>query len=304
MNTDTRKLDIPKSSYIETNGINLHVMRVGHEGGEPVLMLHGFPEFWYGWQAQIPALVEAGYHLIIPDQRGYNLSDKPDGVEAYRIENLVADVIGLIDALGYDKVRLVAHDWGAVVAWNAAMWHPDRLEQLVIMNVPHPHVYMKFIRSDIRQMLRSWYIGFFQIPGLPEQVAKVNDWQAFGDFLQRDAELSEEQMRRYKQAWNQPKAMTSMMNWYRALARYRPQARTDGRIHVPTMMLWGAKDVALSVDMTEPSIEMCDEGKLVIFKGASHFVQHVRAQRVNEMLVDFFANGVTDEPPSRSERLQ
>ncbi len=299
MDTETHKPGIPKASFIETNGIKLHVMRAGHEDGEPVLLLHGFPEFWYGWHGQIEALVEAGYHLIMPDQRGYNLSDKPDGVAVYSIDNLVADVIGLIDSLGYDKVRLVAHDWGALVAWYVAMWYPDRLQQLVIMNVPHPYVYTRFVRSSIEQGLRSWYVGFFQVPGLPEQIAKLNDWSQFADVMKREAQLNDDQVRRYKEAWSQPNAMTSMMNWYRAAARLRPKKRTDGRVHVPTLMLWGAKDFALSVNMAEPSIDMCDEGRLVIFKNASHFVQHVRAQRINEMLVDFFINGITDAPPNQ-----
>lgn len=133
---------------IETNGIKLHVVQVGPKSGVPVVLLHGFPEFWYGWRKQIPALVEAGCRVIVPDQRGYNLSDKPKGVKNYAVSILVDDIVGLIDALEYEKVNLVGHDWGAVVAWMLAMKHPERLHKLGIMNVPHPAVMRRFLTRD------------------------------------------------------------------------------------------------------------------------------------------------------------
>ncbi|MEL6151796.1 MAG: alpha/beta hydrolase [Chloroflexota bacterium] len=288
---ETIKVNVPRSSYVETNGITLHVMRAGHNEGEPVILLHGFPEFWYGWHNQIAPLAEAGYRVVIPDQRGYNLSDKPDGVENYSIEKLVADIIGLMDALEYDKVRLVGHDWGAIIAWYAAMWHPERIHQLSIMNVPHPYVFTKTVRADVSQMLKSWYIGMFQLPALPEQIIKFNDFSTFSDLMLREADLRDDELRRYKEAWSQPGAMTAMVNWYRAAARHSPEKTLDGRITVPTLMLWGKQDFALSADMAEPSIEMCDEGKLVFFKNAGHFVQHQRDEKVSQYLIDFFNGG-------------
>lgn len=289
---DTIKVNLPRSSYVETNGVKLHVMRAGYAEGDPVILLHGFPEFWLGWHRQIAPLAEAGYRVVIPDQRGYNLSDKPEGVANYRVELLVADVIGLMDALEYDKVRLVGHDWGAVVAWYLAMWHPERLHQLVIMNVPHPDVFRDALRTNPEQMMRSWYAGAFQIPALPENLLKLNDYRQLASVMQRDADLRDDQLRRYKEAWSQPGAMTAMINWYRALARSRPAREGNRRITVPTLMLWGMKDFALSSSMAEPSIEMCNEGKLVFFQEASHFVQHNKSERVNALMLDFFENGL------------
>ena len=165
-------------SYIETNGIRLHVVQAGPQSGTPVVLLHGFPEFWYGWRLQIPALVEAGCRVIIPDQRGYNLSDKPEGVKTFSMDELVKDVIGLIDALGYEKVNLVGHDWGAAVAWVVANQHPERLHRLGILNVPHPEVMKRFLKRDLEQLRRSWYILFFQLPWLPEALMRAQDWSA------------------------------------------------------------------------------------------------------------------------------
>ena len=140
-----------KHNYIETNGVRLHVVQAGPKSGIPVVLLHGFPEFWYGWRKQIPALAEAGCRVIAPDQRGYNLSDKPKGVKAYCVDTLVEDVIGLIDALEYEKVNLVGHDWGALVAWMLAIKHPERLHRLGIINVPHPAVMRQFLLRDLEQ---------------------------------------------------------------------------------------------------------------------------------------------------------
>ena len=150
--------------YIETNGIRLHVAQAGSDDKPLVILLHGFPEFSYGWRKQIPYLVEAGYRVWAPDQRGYNLSDKPEGLAAYSIDELAADVIGLIDAAGEKKVFLVGHDWGAAVAWWVAAKYPERLKKLITLNVPHHSVMRKTLRSNFSQLRKSWYIGFFQIP--------------------------------------------------------------------------------------------------------------------------------------------
>ena len=148
-------------SYIQTNSIRLHVVQAGPKSGIPVVLLHGFPEFWYGWRKQIPALVEAGCRVIVPDQRGYNLSDKPKYVKDYDVYTLAEDILGLINALEYEKVNLVGHDWGAVVAWVLANKYPERLRKLGIMNVPHPAVMRRFLLRDFEQMRRSWYVYFF-----------------------------------------------------------------------------------------------------------------------------------------------
>lgn len=281
---------IYETTHLETNSIKLHVVMAGPQDGQPVILLHGFPEFWYGWRAQIPALVEAGYRVIAPDQRGYNLSDKPKGVKAYRVDTLVKDVLGLINALGCDKVHLIGHDWGALVAWAFALWYPDRLHRLVILNVPHPAVTARFLRRDLEQMRRSWYIFFFQLPWLPEYFLRKDDWRNGVRALlggSRKGSFTKADIAEYKQAWSQPGALTAMLNWYRAVVRQRPKMPKDLRVKTPTLMIWGMKDVALSHRMARPSMDYCDDGTLVYFEDATHWVQHDAADEVNSLLIEF-----------------
>ena len=284
---------------IETNGISLHVVQAGPKSGVPVGLLHGFPEFWYGWRKQIPALVEAGCRVIVPDQRGYNLSDKPKGVKNYSVDILVEDIIGLIDALGYEKVNLVGHDWGAVVAWALAIKYPERLHKLGIMNVPHPAVMKRFLQRDLEQMRRSWYVFFFQLPWIPEMVLKVNHWRRTVGAL-RDSDKSQsftnEDIEKYREAWSQPNAMTSMLNWYRAAVRSLGLVSSDMRIKIPTLMMWGMKDVALTHRMARPSMDYVDEGNLILFPEATHWVQHDAADEVNHYLVDFILDSISRLP--------
>ena len=277
-------------SYIETNGIKLHVVQAGPQSGVPVILLHGFPEFWYGWRKQIPALVAEGCRVIIPDQRGYNLSDKPKGIEHYDVFTLGKDIVGLIDALGYEKVNLVGHDWGANVAWMLANRCPERLHKLCIMNVPHPEVMKKFLIRDLEQMRRSWYAMFFQLPWLPEAIMKNNDWRQMIRSLQETSKpgsFTDQDICKYKEAWSQSNALTSMLNWYRAVVQKTPKLPGDLRIKVPTLMMWGMKDFALSHRMARPSMDYVDEGNLILFPEATHWVHLDAAEEVNHYLLDF-----------------
>jgi len=285
-------------SYIETNGIRLHVVQAGPQSGTPVVLLHGFPEFWYGWRLQIPALVEAGCRVIIPDQRGYNLSDKPEGVKTFSMDELVKDVIGLIDALGYEKVNLVGHDWGAAVAWVVANQHPERLHRLGILNVPHPEVMKRFLKRDLEQLRRSWYILFFQLPWLPEALIRAQDWRAMIHALRDSGKahtFTDADIEKYKEAWSQPGALTAMLNWYRAAARYQMPDMKDALIRVPTLMMWGMKDVALSHRLARPSMDYCEEGNLILFPEATHWVQLDEADSVNHYLADFLLNKISTQ---------
>jgi pimeloyl-ACP methyl ester carboxylesterase len=285
-------------SYIETNGIRLHVVQAGPQSGTPVVLLHGFPEFWYGWRLQIPALVEAGCRVIIPDQRGYNLSDKPEGVKTFSMDELVKDVIGLIDALGYEKVNLVGHDWGAAVAWVVANQHPERLHRLGILNVPHPEVMKRFLKRDLEQLRRSWYILFFQLPWLPEALMRAQDWSAMVRALRDSGKahtFTDADIEKYKEAWSQPGALTAMLNWYRAAARYQMPDMKDALIRVPTLMMWGMKDVALSHRLARPSMDYCEEGNLILFPEATHWVQLDEADSVNHYLADFLLNKISTQ---------
>jgi len=288
---DTKEAMNIEESFVKTNGIRLHVMQAGPSDGKPVVLLHGFPEFWYGWNNQMNVLAEAGFRVIVPDQRGYNLSDKPKGVEAYSLAELTADITGLLDALGHDKAYLAGHDWGAAVAWTLAIVRPERFHKLAILNVPHPRVMSDTVRRDPRQMLKSWYIGFFQFPWIPEAALGARNAAGLARLLRASSHadtFSAADLDEYHLAWSQPSALTGMVNWYRAILRYPPRLTRDARVKIPTLMMWGAQDVALARGMARPSIDYCDDGKLVFFEDATHWVQHDRAADVSALLVEFF----------------
>ena len=271
-------------------------MTDGPENGTPVILLHGFPEFYYGWKNQIPALVQEGFHVILPDQRGYNLSDKPKGISAYDVDILAQDIIGLFDHFGIRKAKLVGHDWGAVVAWTVAINYPARVEKLAILNVPHPDVMTDFVLNNSAQRKKSWYVFFFQIPMYVEWVLSKNNFEYLARMLThsgRKNTFTETDVIEYKKAWSQKGALTGMLNWYRAAMRrglrfaFNRKKSPARRVHVPTIMLWGKRDVALSSEMAQPSIDLCDHGELTFFDKSTHWVQHDAKEEVNQKLIEF-----------------
>ena len=280
-----------EEKYLQVNGLRLHVMEAGPRDGQLIILLHGFPEFWRGWHHQIAELAAQGYRVVVPDQRGYNLSEKPRGVAAYGIDHLADDVIGLIDAYGYSKARIAGHDWGAAVAWWVAARNPDRVEKLAILNVPHPVVMQKQLSKSLRQLFRSWYMFAFQLPGIPERLIAAANFKVGTDSLlksSRPGTFSAEDLELYRQAWAKPGALTGMINWYRALFRTRPGRLKSVRIRVPTLVIWGTADKFLGRELAPLSIELCDQGRLEFLEGASHWVAHEEPARVNQLLADHF----------------
>jgi pimeloyl-ACP methyl ester carboxylesterase len=285
-----------RSQYVQTRDIRLHVMTDGPEDGTSVVLLHGFPEFHYGWRKQVPALAAAGFHVIVPDQRGYNLSDKPRGVSAYGVDRLVGDLLGLLDHFGIEQARLAGHDWGAMVAWQAALSHPQRVGRLAILNVPHPDVILRFILGNPRQRRRSWYIFFFQLPGLAEWTLGRRNFETLARVLARSGRrgtFTPQDLHEYRKAWGQPGALTGMLNWYRAAVRaglrhaFERGRLAPRRVQTPTLVLWGRHDPALGLDMLQPSIDLCDNGRSVLFERATHWVQHDEPEGVNRQLIEF-----------------
>jgi pimeloyl-ACP methyl ester carboxylesterase len=277
---------------IKVNGITLHVVSAGPKDGPPVILLHGFPEFWYGWKHQIPALVEAGYRVIVPDQRGYNQSDKPAEVRDYAITTLADDILGLMDKLGHAQVKLIGHDWGGMVAWWLAITHPERIEKLGILNIPHPAVFSRTLRSDFRQMLKSWYVFAIQIPWLPETMLGGRNASGLADALKRSGKpdtFSDADMVRYREAWGRTGTVKAMLNWYRAYVRYPAAKPASVRLKMPVQMIWGKEDIALSAEMAQPSIDLCENGNLTFIEGATHWVQHDAPDQVNTILLNFLA---------------
>jgi pimeloyl-ACP methyl ester carboxylesterase len=278
-----------EEAWFSNGAIRLHAVVAGPPSGPVVILLHGFPEFWYGWRNQLAALAEAGFRVIAPDQRGYNTSSKPSGIPAYKVSQLTLDVIAIVDQLGEDRVHVVGHDWGALIAWSVAMQHPDRLNHLAILNVPHPAVLQHNIRTNPRQLLKSWYALFFQVPWLPEFLISANDfWLGKRSLVlsSRPGTFEARDLTRYAEAWAHPGAMTAMVNWYRAIFWYAPKF-ADTQVHAPTRILWGKKDVALLAAAAQESLQYCTNGEVIYFPEATHWLQHEEPVRVNELLIEF-----------------
>jgi pimeloyl-ACP methyl ester carboxylesterase len=281
--------------WVEGAGVRLHVRAAGPADGPLVVLLHGFPEFWYGWRHQIAPLAEAGYRVLAPDQRGYNRSDAPSPIAAYDLDLLTTDVAGIIDAAGRDRAHVVGHDWGAMVAWTLAMTHPERIRRLGILNVPHPRVFRRTLRTSPRQLLRSLYALFFQIPALPEWLLGRNDGRGLAGMLRWSGHpdtFTEADLAAYRRAWRRPGRLRGMLHWYRAAARRAPRGESlDARVDVPTLVLWGARDVALTRQMAAPSAAMCTNGRLTVLEDATHWVQHDAPETVTRHLLDHLDGG-------------
>jgi pimeloyl-ACP methyl ester carboxylesterase len=270
--------------------VRLHAVAAGPAAGPLVILLHGFPEFWYSWRKQIGPLAAAGFRVVAPDQRGYNLSGKPPNLADYAIPNLTADVMVIADQLGAGQFFLAGHDWGAAVAWATALQYPQRLKKLAILNVPHPAAMLHTLRTNPRQMLRSWYMAFFQLPRIPEARFSANNFAMGTKSLvasSRPGTFAAEDLEQYRRAWSNPGTVTAMINWYRAFFRLRPHLG-DPQIHVPTRILWGRRDMFLLPEMAQDSLQYCDSAQLTYFPEATHWLQHEEPVAVNAALIEFF----------------
>jgi epoxide hydrolase 4 len=287
--------------FMETNGVRLHVVAAGPADGPLVVLLHGFPDFWYGWRKQIGPLAAAGYRVLAPDQRGYNRSDKPPGIRAYVATLLAEDIAGLITAAGRERAALVGHDWGAGVAWGLTLLHPERVARLTVLNVGHPAVMEDHLRHDPAQQRRSWYILAFQLPRLPEAVFLAGGARSSAAALRASARpgaFSAADMARYRRAWLRPGAMTAMINWYRAVVRATPPRPADQRVHIPTLIIWGAQDPYLVRALAPESAGWCDDARVEMIEEATHWVHTEEPERVNRLLLDFLAP-LRDDPGAR-----
>ncbi|MFA1610819.1 alpha/beta fold hydrolase [Halobellus rubicundus] len=274
-----------ESGYREVNGVRLHVVTAGEPDAPLVVLLHGHPDFWYGWREQIVALADAGYRVVVPDQRGCNLSEAPEGIDAYRQSNLVADVCGLIHTEGRESAHVVGHDFGAFVAWNVALREPAVVDRLGICNVPHPTVYRETLRSSLRQIVRSWYVWFYQLPKLPEWMLRRNEMDNMVATLELSSNpgtFDDETIARYQAAWRHT-GVEPRIHWYRGFRRSERPARDT--VTQPTLICWGEDDIGLVPSMAERSLDYCETGRLRTFPEASHWVHHERAA-VTDALLD------------------
>lgn len=276
--------------YIETNGINLHVVQHGPHEGELVLLLHGFPEFWYGWHKQLTYFANQGYRVWAPDQRGYNLSDKPKKVSAYEMTHLVQDIVGLIKASKKEKVILVGHDWGGIVAWRVAREYPELIKKLIILNAPHSGALRTHIKKHPTQLLKSSYILFFQLPKVPEMILKSSHGENAAEALRKtsnEGTFSDDDLKEYRSAWAKPRAMQSMLNWYRANAKSMTSSEISKRVSVLTLILWGENDQFLGKELATESLKYCDNGKGILISEATHWLHHEEPDRINSMIHSF-----------------
>jgi pimeloyl-ACP methyl ester carboxylesterase len=287
-----------RHGFADLADARLHYVEAGE--GPPVVLLHGFPDFWYSWRFQIPALARAGFRVIAPDMRGYNLSSRPREVSDYAPRHLAADIRDLIHERGADRAFLVGHDWGAAVAWLCAMAHPDAVQRLAILNVPHPRRMLEGMRTP-RQLAKSWYMFFFQLPWLPERLVRAGGWMAFRRGFEHDARpgaFTPEDIARYVEAWSCPGAPTAMINYYRASLR-RPPSRGDGGmrpVQAPTLVIWGERDRYLGAELAEPHrADVPNLERVVFLPWASHWVQHDEPERVSELLIEFFRGAAQGE---------
>ena len=277
--------------FIKTNGVNLHYVSQGT--GKLMLMLHGFPEFWYSWRHQI-AKFSRDYHVVAIDLRGYNDSDKPEALSAYQMSELIADVRGVINGLGYEDCILVAHDWGGAIAWNFAYEYPEMIEKLIVMNCPHPAKFIEGLKTPA-QLQRSWYIFFFQLPFLPELLFQANNYQAiasaFREMAVDKSAFTTEDLNAYQKAAAKPGALTAMINYYRANFKIPPDnlAKDWQILNLPTLMIWGEEDTALGKELTYGTEAYVSNLELKYIPNCSHWVQQEQPDLVNQYMEEFLA---------------
>jgi pimeloyl-ACP methyl ester carboxylesterase len=281
------------------DSIVLHYVEAGDPDDPLVVLLHGFPEFWYAWRNQIASLAAAGFHVVAPDLRGYNRSEKPSGVGSYRLERLVDDVVELVDHFGVGRANVVGHDWGGVIAWEFGHRRSDRLERLVVLNAPHPEALERELRSPA-QLARSWYALFFQLPRVPEAILeRTEGW--LGALLRTDPTNStafdESDVERYEHAIARPGALRAAIDYYRAfgrsqLRRWVGLAESNGRnptIESDTLVIWGEQDSALGTELLDGLDRWVPGVRIERLPGASHWVQNDEPERVTALVEEFLA---------------
>ena len=272
--------------YVETNGIKLHTIIVGE--GEPIVMVHGFPDFWYGWKNIILDL-KGKYKLIVPDTRGINLSDKPEGVENYKLKILVEDIRGLVEALHLDKFILVGHDWGAMISFAYAGLYPESLKKLIILNGPHPKIGKSLAVTSEEQKKALSYVEVFKRPDAPILFSKddFRGLRASGVFNNK----TEFDKDKYREAFSQPRALDSGFNYYRANANEPGEDNGfndwSGNISVPTMIIWGMKDPYLKPIVLNAIENYVSNIKIVRSPIATHWVMDDDPELVISSIQDF-----------------
>lgn len=280
-------------------GVRLHCAEVGREGAPLMLLLHGFPEFWYAWKDVMPAFADA-WHAVAPDMRGYNLSSKPVETKAYRADRLVADLDGLIRGLGHERAVVVAHDWGGAVAWSLAIARPERVSRLVILNAPHPVPFARLLAEDPAQQAASVYMNWLRRPGAEAALAR-DDFAVMERFFVGEtppAWFDAATRAAYREAWSQPGALAGGVAYYRASPLYPPEGDDPGArrlrldpadftVRVPTRVLWGERDRALLPALLDGLDAVVPDLDVQRLPECSHWLAHEAPQRVAALIAEF-----------------
>jgi epoxide hydrolase 4 len=281
------------------SGLHMRIARAGSPDAPLVVMLHGFPECWYSWRHQLRALCDS-FDCVAPEMRGYGESDAPRGVMNYTLDKLVGDVVDLIAALGRERAVVIGHDWGGAVAWATALMRPEVVERLAVLNCPHLKRMSEELRRNFRQMRRSWYMAFFQIPRLPEALFRRRNFalldRALKDGTVHKGVITDDDMRYFRDAFKNPYSISAAINYYRANFRSGLMARSgqntwiDRKIAVPTMLIWGEQDFALGKELTY-DMERLFTGSFEIryIPDSGHWVQQERPDLVNGYLREFLS---------------
>ena len=276
-----------KHDDIVSNGVRLHYVTQGE--GPLMLMLHGFPEFWYSWRHQIPEFAK-DFKVVALDLRGYNDSDKPEAQSAYVMDEFIKDVEDVIKGLGYDRCVLVGHDWGGAIAWNFAYFHPEMVQQLIVLNLPHPAKFAAGLRTP-QQLLRSSYIFLFQLPWLPELLLQFSDYQAienaFKGMAVNKTAFTQADINAYKDAAAKRGALTAMLNYYRNFTQQKVLSEDWSVLEVPTLMIWGEEDSALGKELTYGTAAYVRNLQIRYISNCSHWVQQEQPQLVNQYMREF-----------------
>jgi epoxide hydrolase 4 len=284
--------DLYNQGYLSVHDVTLHYVTQGE--GELMLMLHGFPEFWYSWRHQI-AEFSLDYKAVALDLRGYNKSDKPKSQSAYHLSILIEDIKGVIEGLGYERCVLVGHDWGGAIAWAFAYAYPEIVTRLIVLNLPHPDKFSEGLRT-LPQLLRSWYILLFQLPLLPEWLLSQNNYGLLVSILTKTAINPEafppEAIEAYSAAAAQPGAVTAMLNYYRNLWESNFLQKSWDVLDVPALMIWGENDVALGKELTFGTQDYVKDLQICYIPNCGHWVQQEQPQLVNQYIRDWLSSSL------------
>lgn len=261
--------------------ITLNVAFSDNEDDVPILLLHGFPDAWFGWEKVMWRLMKNGFQVIAPDQRGYNLSDKPKRINDFTSHILAQDALDLMTYFGYQQFYLAGHDYGAFVAFLIGIKQPNRIIKLITISGFHPTVFQNLRQLSFHQWIKSWYLLFFRLPIIPEQLLKANNFKLL--FKNHSSQLFASEKQRYHKSWSQPNAIKSMINWYIST----PTKVKNPFLKMPILILWGENDLYLTADVAKANLEYCENGKLVVFENASHWLLLENTEEVMEVIVDF-----------------